>query len=160
MKKILLSNGEFAIMDDEDFPVLNRFKWQYYHNDTKKRERVQTNFKGVFVDMGDFLFDRNDSKYRLFELTHVNNNGLDYRKENLHFMSRAERRQSSRLRNDNSAGYKGVWIHKKTQKAFAEICKDGQRIRLGYFETPELAALAYNQKAREPYGESAYQNII
>ena len=160
MKYIKLTQNKRAIVDEEDYSYLSRFVWSFSEHIQKRRQKAITVIKRRTFNMSDFLIDRYKKKRYPFEVTHKNKKGLDYRKDNLLVMSRAEMRQFNRKRKDNTSGYKGVWIHKKTQLSYAEIAKEGKRYRLGCFKTPQEAALAYNKKAKELYGEFAYQNKI
>lgn len=54
--------------------------------------------------------------------------------------------------------FRGVWLHKN--KWVAEIIKNGKKYRLGRFADEAEAALAYNKKALELYGEKAKLNKI
>jgi len=42
----------------------------------------------------------------------------------------------------------------------SRITKDGKEIHIGCFTTPEDAALAYNKKAKELFGEFATLNVV
>ena len=68
------------------------------------------------------------------------------------------------LRRSNTSGYRGVSYYKPTNKwhASIEIKQGGKRkaIHLGYFDTPEAAALAYNEAAMRFQGERAVLNAV
>ncbi len=158
MKKIELPQGKYAIVDDEDYPVLSRFTWSLGEDKNKGIQKAVTTIGRRYVNMATFLIPKTREKV---EYTHLNKNGLDYRKENLKIVTAAEARHGRyQKRIDNSSGFKGVWMHRKTGLIYAEIAKEGKRYRLGCFKTPEEAAEAYNKKALELYGEFAYQNKI
>ena len=85
-----------------------------------------------------------------------NGNKLDCRIHNLEYRSRSiasrKRKSSSRL------GYTGVYQEHKRYRAVISI---GQKsMHLGMFGTPEEAALAYNQKSKELFGDNGKINII
>lgn len=54
----------------------------------------------------------------------------------------------------------GRWlaVRGETGKWRVQIRCDGATTHIGYFTTAEEAAVAYDRKAREVFGESAYQN--
>ena len=56
--------------------------------------------------------------------------------------------------------YKGVSIHKPTNKWQVYICINGSNKNLGYYATEREAAEAYNAAAREHYREYAKLNIF
>jgi hypothetical protein len=57
-------------------------------------------------------------------------------------------------------GFKGVnWSGAKTHKWQARIMRNGKRVFLGNFDTPEEAARAYDTAARELFGEHARLNF-
>jgi hypothetical protein len=60
----------------------------------------------------------------------------------------------------NRSGFKGVSFNKASGKFKAYIRDNGKLLYLGLFVTDIGAARAYNEKARELRGESAYLNQI
>lgn len=60
---------------------------------------------------------------------------------------------------NTSSKYVGVTYIKSSQKWQSRISHLGKRIHLGYFETEELAAKAYDIMAIELYGDSAKLNF-
>ncbi|MEM7574947.1 MAG: Pathogenesis-related transcriptional factor and ERF protein [Bacteroidota bacterium] len=85
-----------------------------------------------------------------------NGNKLDCRLENIEYRSRSvasrKRKSSSKL------GYTGVY--KENNRYRAVISVNRKSVHIGMFSTPEEAALAYNEKSRELYGEHGKINVI
>lgn len=160
MKKIELTRGKFAIIDNEDFPYLKRFKW-YLSGDGKFAKRDIFNGRlNTAIYMQSLLVQGK----RGFMIMHRNNDGLDNRKENLilvHLRYVIHHRPISNFKFGKSSKYKGVCWDKQCGKWRAEIVFNSKRFHLGrYFKTEKEAALVYNEKAKELYGEFAYQNKI
>ncbi|MEM9922007.1 MAG: Pathogenesis-related transcriptional factor and ERF protein [Bacteroidota bacterium] len=85
-----------------------------------------------------------------------NGNKLDCRLENLVWRSRSV---ASRQRKTSSkVGYTGVY--KENNRYRAVISIDRKSVHIGMFATAEEAALAYNKKSRDLYGEDGKINII
>lgn len=63
---------------------------------------------------------------------------------------------------NTESGFKGVYYHKysKQRPWKAYIRNHGQYICLGYYETKEEAALAYNQAAERYKGKDTFLNPI
>jgi hypothetical protein len=166
MKQIPLTQGKFAIVDDEDYPYLSRFKW-YYHRLPDGEEYAATGMyvgKRTFnIPMHYFLTERKNGLVILFK----NKNSLDNRKENLLMVSASESRHQTRkykMRDDNHTGirskFKGLCWHPVLKKWQVSIIKGKKRTYVGVFASEIDAARAYNEKALELYGELAYQNQI
>ena len=85
-----------------------------------------------------------------------NGNKLDCRLENLVYRSRAV--ASRKRKTSSKTGYTGVY--KENNRYRAVISVDRKSIHIGMFSTPEEAALAYNKKSRELFGEDGKVNII
>ncbi|MEL6639618.1 MAG: Pathogenesis-related transcriptional factor and ERF protein [Bacteroidota bacterium] len=85
-----------------------------------------------------------------------NGNKLDCRLENIVWRSRSV---ASRQRKTSSkCGYTGVY--KENNRYRAVISINRKSVHIGMFATAEEAALAYNKKSRELYGEDGKINII
>lgn len=86
----------------------------------------------------------------------VNGNKLDCRLENIAFRSRAV--ASRKRKTTSKTGYTGVY--KENNKFRAMISIDRKPVYIGMYDTPEEAALAYNKRSREIFGEHGKQNVI
>ncbi len=89
------------------------------------------------------------------EIDHANRNKLDNRKENLRPCSQSQNIANQNARKTSKTGVKGVHPFKGGPKFAAQITKDRKVHCLGVFETVELAAAAYADKAKELFGEFA-----
>lgn len=74
-------------------------------------------------------------------------------RENLRSATNRENQGNSRIRRDNTSGFKGVGFHKTKGKWRARIRDHGKRRCLGYFDSPEEAADAYSEAHRKIFGE-------
>ena len=52
---------------------------------------------------------------------------------------------NTRVRKDNTSGYRGVTFHKGNNKWSVSIQVQGKRVGLGYFDTPKDGAIARNK---------------
>ncbi len=85
-----------------------------------------------------------------------NGNKLDCRLENLEYRSRSV--ASRKRKTTSKTGYTGVY--REGRRFRAVISVNGQSLHLGMFDTAEEAALAYNKKSRELFGEDGKLNVI
>lgn len=90
---------------------------------------------------------------------HINGDGLDNRRSNLRPATHAENMRNRRIGSNNTSGFKGVSLNRRTGRWAACIVADGRRNWLGYHATPEAAARAYDAAARELHGEFAWLNF-
>ena len=91
---------------------------------------------------------------------HIDGNRLNNTLSNLRICSKKQNEYNSKIRADNSSGFKGVSFDKRKDKYRAYINKDGHQYHLGYFWSAEDAAQAYNLMAQEFFGEYARLNPI
>lgn len=91
---------------------------------------------------------------------HADINIHNNRKNNLRSATLQEQNWNRRVSKRSLTGYKGVCYERRngTNPYKAKIHKDGVDYRLGIFKTAIEAARAYNEKAKELYGEFAYLN--
>jgi len=136
----------FAIIDLDDMERCKQYKW--------------------CIDSHNYVMDSKNNKLHNFILNikppirsdHKNRNSLDCRKENLRICTHAENNYNQGLKQNNTSGYKGVsWDRGKWT---ARITKCGKLYLLGAFDNKEEAALAYNKKAIELFGEFAFLNVV
>ncbi len=85
-----------------------------------------------------------------------NGNKLDCRLENLIYRSRAE--ASRKRKTSSKTGYTGVYKENKRYRAVISI--NQKSVHIGMYDTPEEAALAYNKKSREVFGDKGKLNVI
>ena len=64
------------------------------------------------------------------------------------------------ISNKGSSKYKGVSWYSSRNKWYSYIHFNYEKIHIGYFENEKEAALAYNKKAKELFGEYAYLNEV
>lgn len=136
MKKLKLTKGKFAIVDNEDFTWLNQWKWHSmgryaYHS---------------FKEFGwkEIAMHRLINKTPLgFQTDHINRNGLDNRKINLRTVTNSQNQHNTEKRAENTSGYKGVTFHRRDRYWQSSIRVNGKRFYLGSFKKIEDANNAY-----------------
>jgi len=90
---------------------------------------------------------------------HKDGNGLNNRRSNLRAATHQQNLRNRGPNRNNKSGYKGV--HPLPSGRFrAAIHTDGNKRNLGCFDTPRQAAKAYNDAARDLFGEFAWLNPV
>jgi len=163
MKIIKLFNREdkVVIVDDEDFDYLNQYRWDYIS--LYAARLIKKNGKRTYLYMHREIMGVAD-KGREIEVDHIDKEnvkdyGLDNRKENLRVCTHAENQRNSKLRSDNVTGYKGVCWYPKLNKWRSYIQYNNKTMGIGYHDSAEEAARAYDKKAKELFGEFARLNF-
>lgn len=94
-----------------------------------------------------------------FEVDHIDRNRTNTNLNNLRVCSKSQ--NIHRSKRNNPRGYTGVFQHRATPNRYwARVMKDGKNHHLGTFDTAKEAAIAYNQKALELFGEFANLNSV
>jgi len=159
MKKIPLTQGKVALVDDEDYSYLNQYKWCAYkggrHYYASTNIRV-SNSKWRFAAMHRMVLHAPDD----VGVDHINGDGLDNRKLNLRLCTHMENCRNGRLRSNNKTGFKGVSIVRKGYgKPYrTQIRLNNKVVHLGYYLNPKEAARAYDLAATKHHGKFALTN--
>jgi len=157
MKKIPLSKGKFALVDDEDFEWLSKWKW---HARNKKhtfyaQRCTWFNKRTKSVQMHRAILGLTDPK---IQGDHINGNGFDNRRSNLRRCTNSQNRQNL-LHCRGKSKYKGVYWHVKGKKWIAKIHLNKKSMHIGSYDSERKAAIAYDKKALELFGEFAKPNF-
>jgi tRNA splicing ligase len=124
---------------------------------TKKLERKE--YETITIYIHRFIAEKFLSEFKTDENTLVgakNGDKLDCRLTNLIWRSRS---LASRMRKAyNKTGYTGVYPENNKYRAIISI--NGKTVHIGMYQTPEEAAVAYNKKSIEVYGERAKINQV
>lgn len=158
MKKIKLSNGMVAIVDDEDYEKVRSFHW-YAHQSggTYYARRYSHRIAGkeFYIEMHRLILGLSpgDGKYT----DHIDGNGLNNQQMNLRVCTQQQNTFNQKVKRGTSK-FKGVCWHKRDKKWHAQI-QHKKNIYLGYFESEIEAAKTYDDKARELFGEFAWLNF-
>jgi hypothetical protein len=152
MKKIPLTQGQVAIVDDSDYELLSQHKW--YAHKSGKTFYAERFFQKKTYSMHRIIMKVPSEK----EVDHKNGNGLDNRKDNLRLCTRAENCRNKRSTNKSSR-YLGVSWNAKDKRFRAQTEKDGIRYYLGQFMNEEDAAKTYDAKVNELFGSFARLNF-
>jgi len=160
-KEIKLTQGQVALVDDEDFERLNAFKWHSQWNPHTQsfyavRNSPKAGGKQLTVRMHREIMGAKSNK----QVDHENHNTLDNRKENLRVCTREQNARNGRSRRNNTSGFKGVSWDKRALKWLAHVGAHGKAKHLGYFANPIEAAVAYDAAAVLVHGEFAMTNAM
>lgn len=144
MKKLKLTKNKYAIIDDEDFDFLNKWKW-YLGADGYARRSYKESGKQCAVTMHRALL--NPPKDKLVD--HKNSNRCDNRRANLRICTRSQNAMNRKETKKNMSGYKGIYPMKNSTKNpwAAKIQVNGESIYLGMFPTKIEASKAYSDAA-------------
>lgn len=159
MNQIALTQGQVAIVDDEDFDALNQFGWRaQWDPHTRGFYAVRSVPIGGGKRATVLMHRVITGAAKGTEVDHANQNTLDNRKANLRVCTASENARNRGKTARNTSGYKGVSFDKRTGKWDARIGLNGKRRHLGYFDTALEAAAAYDRAALEMHGTFARHN--
>lgn len=147
MRKIKLTQGKYALVDDEDYEELSMYKW---HTVSSHKTFYATRVTRVGWKIGRMYMHQAilGSKDGL-EADHINRNGLNNQKKNLRLVTRSENCFNRGKRSDNSSGFIGVTWRKREKDWRARITFYGKRIELGQFKKKSHAIAAYRSARKE-----------
>ena len=93
-------------------------------------------------------------------IDHIDQNFLNNRKENLRHCTAQQNSRNTSSHYDGTSRYKGVCWAANRGRWRVTIWDGKKQHHIGFYKDENLAALAYNRKARELFGEFACLNLI
>lgn len=123
-KKIPLTQGKFALVDDEDFEYLSQWKWHAskYSNSYYACRTINSNK----VLMHRFILNAQKE----LEVDHIDGNGLNNQKLNLRIVTHSRNMQNRKNNSNNKSGYKGVFFNKREKRWMSQIGENGKKKHL------------------------------
>jgi hypothetical protein len=155
LKRIQLTHGKFAIVDDEWYEYLNQFTWQARYDRTTGKYYAARQVNRRFIYMHREIVNAPDDLH----VDHANGDTLDNRARNLRLATSAQNAWNRDKYKNNTTGYKGVTYDKERDKFRAQITVHRKPINLGRFNDPREAALAYDWAVRQYHGPFGCTNF-
>jgi hypothetical protein len=137
--KIKLTQGQFTLVDEEDFNYLNQWKWHLGKGGYAYRRKYLSDGKDGFVSVYMHRLLLNPPPG--MEIDHINGNGLDNHRANLRIVTHQQNSINHKVRCDNQSGLSGVYFDKHRKKWVSEMWLDTQKIfgaRFEYFDDAVL----------------------
>jgi hypothetical protein len=161
-RRIPLTQGKYAIVDPERYEELAKYKWH-----TSWNERGIYAVRMVKAKKGSKVRQKVVRMHRVIVgagegeiVDHINHYGLDNRIANLRVATARQNNWNARKRRCKcSSKYKGVHWLKSKKKWRARITFNGRTILIGDFDIEIAAAMAYDGKARQLFGDYAWLNM-
>jgi len=157
-RRIPLTQGQYALVDQADFESLNQFKWcaaKDYETFYAIRY-AHINNKNTTIKMHRQIMNAKENDI----VDHRDKNGLNNTRENLRIATASQNNANSkRGMNRGKSKYKGVCRDERCGKWRAGIKCQGKHIHLGMFDDEIKAAKAYDEAAKKYHGEFAVLNF-
>lgn len=161
MKKIYLTQGQYTLVDDEDYDYLNQWKWTAHRTSNKYTYyAVRTSYVNGkrSVRMHRLLAERYLDLVN-YEIDHIDRNGLNNQKDNIRI---ADRSLNCFNRRNFGKYPKGVSVIRYKYKCNdvcikeytfyrARITRNKKTYFLGNFKTISEASEAYEKAAKKYY---------
>jgi hypothetical protein len=164
MRELTLTRGKVALVDDDVYDDVSRFKWQALQIRNcwyARRDRLASEPKHwpKKIYLHQYI-----TGFKWRQVDHEDQNGLNCQRYNMRPSNESlnegnSRKQETYAGRKCSSKYKGVYwdeFHKKW-KAQIHNKTTGKTESLGYYVKPGKAARAYLKRAIELFGEFAYQ---
>jgi HNH endonuclease len=144
----------FAIIDDEDYELISKYKWYIF-------DTPYTCYARAYANKGKTTILMHNLIVKAKGIDHINRDGLDNRKANLRLATQSQNNANKGKQDIKTASskYKGVTWGKYQSKWIAQIMKDRKNYYIGAFSSEIEAAAAYDKKAIELFGEFARINF-
>jgi len=157
-RRVHLSEGKYAVVDQQDFYRLNNLDWIVkedfdsiyavrFFKEAGKHSKLTSMHRFICNPPADLFVD------------HRNCNGLDNRRDNLRPATHSQNSCNRPKRKNTTSRFVGVHFSKKKNVWVAQIKHLGKTIWLGYFDDEIDAARAFDRAAIKYHGEFAKLNF-
>lgn len=157
MIEVSLSQGAVALIDDEDFPLIQNHTWWAY------RRRLSSHADYAFTTIKKrtvFMHRRIMSAARGQVVDHANGDGLDNRRANLRLCTVSQNGANRHAVPIGEAGFRGVHRSSKPGRPYrVRIIANRIRYYGGYFDCAIEAAKMADALALKHFGEFASLNF-
>jgi len=159
MITIGLTRGKVALIDDDDFERVSKFKWTSLYNLKNKKWYARCAVGGRGKQTTVYMHRIILNAPKGLQVDHINGDGLDNQKRNLRFATNAQNHQNQIKPVASKSGFRGVCFDQRRNKFYARIQHNRQTTHLGRFQTAIQAARAYDKAAVKLHGEFARLNF-
>jgi hypothetical protein len=151
MREVNLTKGYVALVDDEDYELVSQYKWypEKGTNTYYAKGNIGNKFRDGSIRMHNLILGK--------LVDHINGDGLDNRRENLRLCTNSQNQMNKVAW--GKSNFKGVDFHIGSKLWRSRIQLNGKSIFIGRFSSEEAAALAYDAKAKELFGDFAKLNF-
>ena len=135
-------------LDEEDISRVLQQTWQVIEG------AIIAKINGKSTSLAKFIMPETE-----LEIDHKNCDYFNNQKSNLRVATHHQNMMNRGIPENNTSGFKGVVRHKRAKKYQAQIMFKKENIYLGLHKTKIDAAMAYDRKAIELFGEFASLNF-
>jgi len=146
---IPLTQGKIAFIDKEDYDKIKDCAWWADYDKVLGDSYAKGWINGKNIRMHRLILNVPNE----IPVDHIDHNTLNNRKTNLRVCTQSQNCMNKKLQSNNTTGYKGVYLNKKTKKYRASIRINRKLKHLGYFNTAAEAYKAYKTVAKNLHGE-------
>ena len=139
MRKIELTKGKYALVDDDDFEYLNQWKWYFNAGYAVRGCPKRILMHRVILNTPNNMIS-----------DHINRDKLDNRRSNLRVATPSLNNFNTKTRIDNKSGIKGIYWSKLHEKWRVTISKENKRFSFGLYDLLRDAILV-RKKVEEQY---------
>ena len=151
----LVNNKGIVLIDDNDYNFLNEYRWRFSKGGYAKTEII-INKKQTTIGMHRLIMNPPQN----MQIDHIDHNGLNNQRDNLRIVTSQQNLMNKLKRKNCSSIFKGVHWNKRDKKWVAQIGINKKIYNIGSFIFETDAAVAYNKKATELFGEYACLNEV